>query len=307
MNIVLPTSPDYFSSFLPSLLTQMHDAFVEGGIMTLCKGFVRGVELIASEGVWSAAFLLVLIPLIFRLNQQYAAGEKGSLFHFAPVFGFLAALAPLTPFFIIANPWFSLRNTAASFLGLGLIADYFLRLIFRKRTSVICAVFASVCMIASVSELYDYRMTALHNEKVAQTIIQADEEYDLKGAVGILGLNESYLSDQNYEYHDHVLGSHGSDWALEGLLRYYLGTTIDYDPCPLSLDGEYYSVAWNRSIKDVTRFDLLLLYDHEGGTIEPLRLDSSQGEHLMYDEAGNLRVRIWEDDSGDVYSEVYDK
>ena len=54
MNWILPTDPSYFTTFLPSLRRQLYDAFVKGGIMTLCKGFVRGVKLIFTEGIWSA-------------------------------------------------------------------------------------------------------------------------------------------------------------------------------------------------------------------------------------------------------------
>lgn len=298
MEIILPWQEGYFDSFLPSLLTQMRMAFVEGGKLTLTKGLRRGVELIFSEGVWAAALIPVLGAAIFRAAAK-AKGSRGESDLWALVFGFLAALAPLTPFFIIASPWFSLRNTVPSFLGLALLLDWLLRKFTRNHTAVLTSVFACVCLVASVSELYDYRMTTTGNEQVVRAVMLADETYDLHGKVGILGLNDSYLEDQNFKYHDHILSAHASDWALVGALRYFDGNAAtDYTPTPLPTNGAVFWNAWNRTVRDVTQYDQLLLYDHEAQTMELLTLVPGEEEQLLYFSDGTLCARIFSDEQG---------
>ena len=43
--------------------------------------------------------------------------------------GVLLAVAPVTPFFDLGNPWFSLRGTVTSFAGIALMADALLGLL----------------------------------------------------------------------------------------------------------------------------------------------------------------------------------
>lgn len=297
MNIILPTDPTYFSDHWPRLTKQLDECFLDGGWLTFGKGFQRGAELIVQEGLWPAVLIAVLAVVIF-LGARKWPGERTKLFHLAPVFGILAALAPVTPFLIIAKPWVCLRNTVPSFLGLAILADYLLRLLLKNRTASVTALFAAVCMVASVSELYDYHFVAQTNEQVARAILAVDEELDLRGSVGILGLNQGYAEDQNYLYHDHVMSAHGSAWALTGLVRYYdADGEIDFAPTPLAVDQEHYWNYWNKSTRDVTVYDTLLLYDHDTAAMEPLTVQHGDGEEwMLYDEAGVLRARVWQDE-----------
>ena len=306
MQIVLPTDPAYFTDHLPKLLKQLKECFLDGGWLTLVRGFRRGLELIVGEKLWAAALIAVLAVLIFLWGRKWP-GDRTKLLHLAPIFGFLAALAPITPFLIIAKPWVCLRSTVPSFLGLALLADYLLRLILKNRTAALTAVLAAVCMVASVSELHDYHMVARTNAQVAQAILDADEELELRGRVGILGLNQLYQQDQNFLYHDHVMSAHASDWALTGLVRYYAPDgVISFVPTPLAVDQEHYWYSWNKSTRDVTAYDTLLLYSHEAGTLEPLTVTAAEGEQwLLHDAAGVLRARVWQDEKGFGNIELY--
>lgn len=307
MNTILPTDPDYFTTFLPNLLNQMGMSFLDGGWLTLSWGLSRGLEILFREGVWAALLIPVAAVCMFFSDKACRCDEKGKFYHLAPVFGFLAALAPLTPFFIIAKPWFSLRNTAASFLGLALMADYLVRVVLRNRTAVVTALAAALCLTASVSELYDYKATADNNARVAEAVIAADEAMDLTGSVGILGLNQNYALDQNYYYHDHVLSAHASGWSLTGLLRFYQnGAELDFEPTPLPTDGEYYWNVWNESVRRVEQYDTLLLYDHATGSITPLTAQEAEGEWLLYFSDGTPCGRVWEDASGYGHIDFFD-
>ncbi len=294
MNLMLPTDEAYFTSFLPTLLGQLKSCFLEGSTAILGDGLVRSLELIAQKQIWPVMGVGFVLAGVLCLDCRDVGGSWRAL---APVFGILAALAPLTPFFVLANPWFGLRNMVPSFLGIALVVDWLARLVLRHRAVVLAGVLAAVCMIASVGELYDYRTVADHNERVAQTILAADGDWT--GSVGILNLNQSYHPEQNFCYHDHVASAHVSDWGLEGLLRYYDGgAELSYKPVPLSADEEYYWNAWTKSTRDVTAYDALYLYDHAEGTLVPLTVTLGEGEWQLWFADGTLCARIWEDDQG---------
>lgn len=302
MNLIFPWQEGYFTTFLPTLLQQMQICFLDGGWATFVPGFFRGLELLFETGSFPilSPLLLAVIPLILLVGKQHSAETKGTSAFWTLIFGFLAFLAPLTPFFILAKPWFCLRNTVPSFLGFALVLDWAARKLTKNRTAALTAVFAAVCLIASISELHDYRVVAKTNEQVATAILQADETTDFSGRVGILGLNQSYNMDQNFTYHDHVLSAHCSDWALEGLVRYYDGRPqIDFHPTPLAVDGEHYWYSWDAATKNVAAYETLLLYTHEAGTLEPLTVQTAgELEWLLYDETGTLCARVWQDEWG---------
>ena len=48
--LVLPDSPYYWDVFLPQVLGQIKKAFLEGGLLTLGKGFIRGIQILLSHG-----------------------------------------------------------------------------------------------------------------------------------------------------------------------------------------------------------------------------------------------------------------
>lgn len=307
MELILPGDPAYFTDFLPQLFSQLRRAFLEGGWTILTRGFVRGLEILVRQKLWA------LIPLAAAVLLLWLCDRRGSVRAgcvpgwMCPVFAVLAAVAPITPFFVIDNPWFSLRNTFAAFLGLGLLADWVLRLVLKNRTAFLTAAVSTVFLVVSVSEIHDYHAVSENNYKVAQAVIAADETYDLEGTVGILGMNTSYVSDQNFLYHAHVTSAHSAGWSLEGLVRYYTGGgKLDYKPTPLATDEAYYWTAWNRYLRDVTAYDTLLLYDHASGSMEHLNLQSGEGEWLLYFDDGSFCARIWEDAWGAGFIEFAD-
>lgn len=296
MNLILPNDPTFFTTHLDSLTNQLKAVFLEGGKLTMTRGFVRGLELIVSEGLWAAVLIPVLAVGVYLLLRRFSS-ETVSLGWMEPIFGILAFIAPLTPFVILAKPWLCLRSAVPSFLGLALLADWLVRLILRKRTAALTAIFAAVCMIASVSELYDYHSVAQTNEQVAAAILSADEAYDFTGKVGIVGLNQLCTQEQNYRYRDHVMSAHASDWALTGLVRYYARQPeIDFTPVPLATDAEAFWYTWSKPAKNLDNFGTLLLYDHARAALEPLTAERGEGEEwFLYDESGTLRARVWEE------------
>lgn len=305
MEIILPGKGYYMDTFLPALLPQIGAAFFKGGWMTLAKGFVRGIALTFRERIYSVILIVPAVVGLFHVFGKEENTRRAEMPHLAPVVGFLAALAPVTPFFIIANPWFSLRNTVPSFLGAALLLDYLVRLVCRDKAKLLAAAFAGICLVASVSELYDYRETTQNDVQAVQSILDAGERYDLSGDVGILNMNPSRLADQNYRYHDHIVGVTNSDWSLYGALVHYAGKELDFQPYPLATVGDTFWAAWNREYKDISRFEHMFYFDEETGSLQKLSVVSSEHEYLLYFEDGSLCARIWDEGEPYGYVELY--
>lgn len=301
--IALPTNAYYFHTFLPDVLSQMRDAFLGGGFYTLVKGFKRGFLLLFQENMWIYAIVLALLLLLlfFVVRRQ----EKGqSRRHgIALLFGFLLALAPVTPFFLLAERWFSLRGTVVSLCGLALMADTLWRLCVRRLRNGplleagLVVLMAFTCCVASVSEMYDYRQTTENDTAVVSAIadrLHEDgyESRDLR--IGILGVEASYLYNQNFFYHEHIHGVTESSWALSGMLEAVTGCARNVTPIPA------YPMyrAWNRTSMLPETFDVLYYYDFESSSIQRIYAEKAEnGTYTVRDEKNRYLGYIWEENN----------
>lgn len=296
-------SPYYFNVFLPDLLGQLKSAFLGGGFYTLVKGFVRGFLLIIAERRWDfLAVTLALSGLVYFLpkiapkkEDQWSQQEK--IKKFQPILGFVVGfilfLAPISIFFVLSNPWFSLRGTVTSFCGIALMIDSLCTFIFQKippryplQVGIAMALaFGSV--VASVSELADYRDTYYDDYQVAATLYPHMSSMKTGEKVAVLGLEGSYLEDQNFLYHEHVHGVTQSDWAMSGRMTEYRGEP-GASVTPLSvLNPAYYSYHGEGYRPD--NFDALFYYDHQKVRATPLTLKVISEEYYeFYDRLGNL-------------------
>ncbi|MBQ8509099.1 MAG: hypothetical protein IJ493_04245 [Clostridia bacterium] len=180
MDIILPTSAWYFDTFLPDLLRQIGAAFLKGGVLTLVLGFFRGLTvcfggiggvicLLASLSVGAGIYFLIPNSMKEKLPAQRIG---------VWIWGVLLFLAPITPYFIIDSPWFSLRATVPSFIGAGLLIDALLRLILRRERiyAIFCAGIAAVCLIAGISEVNDYHAIGEYDDAVVDEIFDKADQ-----------------------------------------------------------------------------------------------------------------------------------
>lgn len=297
MELVLPNSPYYFNTFLPEVCRQIYGALVQGGFWTLVRGFSRGVGLVARDrAVWYLLPVLALCALLFYLARSPADDRPRWIG--LPV-GLLLALAPLAPFLVIANPWFSFRGAVFSLVGLALIADLLCGWIFRKRTGpAICtAVLAFVCCVAGVSELHDYRETYLNDRRAGETILASAELGAPDDRIGVLGLEPSFLTTQNYFFHEHIHGVTESDWALTGMLQEMYGGNDFGAVTPLSSDQLWQ--AWNWESHRLESFDRLYFYDYASNTVQPVTMtQTGEKSYDLFTTDGALFARAYEDASG---------
>lgn len=302
MQWMLPNSAYYFKTFLPDLLGQIKSVFWDGNWQTVGKGFLRGAEIIIQDGAVWFALLLVGLCLAFGRSitvSQKSETAKGSL-PLALAVGSLLAIAPLAPFFILGNPWFSFRGAVFSFPGLALVADVLFTALWCRwkkgwiLSSAVTASIALVFCVAGISELHDYKQTTENDHRVADAIISQTDLSDSAQKIGLLGVEQSFLEDQNYFWHEHIHGVTESNWALSGLLQYKLKRKDLPTIVPLQAEEIYR--AWNYEANRIDGFDLLYYYDYENNTF--LLLQARQtGERSfdLYTEEGVLLGRVAEE------------
>jgi hypothetical protein len=248
---VSPFTAYFWANQLPHVLKQFTAAFAGGGLLTLFKGAVRGAALIVSDGKLAFGLLTLLcaaLTFIYVNAKKHAPGEA---FDFAGsaashrlaeplIVGLILAATPLAPHVLKANPWFSLRGTVCSLPGIALCVQVFVNRCappINKRlnhlnsakyiSAAACALFVLTAFCATASEINDYKLTYEQDTAVMSALSGALELGNVTGRVALVNVEPSYLSDQNFSYHEHIHGVTESDWALSGALYAYSGGTLN--------------------------------------------------------------------------------
>ena len=299
-------SVSYFTGKVPEVLGQLRSVFVGGGFYTLVKGAWRGAKIFAAQpNFLFAAVVLALCAALYgvarvRGGETAAEGETRARPRAALVMGALLALAPLAPFFLLVETWFSFRGAVMSFAGLALIADTLLRLVLNsgaakprlggERTgAAITAVIALICCVAAISELSDYRDTTAHDMAFVGLLADTVLDVDSEARIAILNVEPSYLENQNYVYHEHIHGITESGWALYGGLEARVGFDNVRSVTPLPRNPMYR--PWNCAVSRLENFDVLYLY-LDGALIEVTA--QAQG---VFTREGEYVGYVWEEDN----------
>ena len=297
--LALPNTPYYWQSFLPEIVRQIGSVFLKGGCLTLVKGFRRGLPIALAHLPWLIAAAAGCAALAWAALRRRAdtAGGGDAVAGPLPTFfaGALLALAPVTIFFFLANPWFTVRGAAPSLLGIGLMADALAQWLLPRRRrvhAVLAGVLTLVFLVAPLSELQDYRDTYEADQTAARVILDALADAPADAEIGVLGLEPTYLPDQNYYYHGHITGCTGATWSFSGLLTAVHGSRDHPEVTPLPSAPMYR--AWNAEVTRPENFDLFYYYD--GQSLRPVTLERT-GAHSysVYETDGALLGRIWED------------
>ena len=297
---VLPFSSYYWKSFFPLVLEQLKSAFAGGGIYTIAKGAKRGAAMLLADKNWIyAAALIVLAFLFYRLARRDDGRCGRKLANV--IVGVLLAVAPLAPFFVAGNVWFSLRGTVCSFCGIALVADAVVAfLVCRTKkpgemAAVVAVAAVLVFCVASVSELHDYRETTKNDAAFTDILydrLKADARLDGSTDIAVLNVEPSYLEDCNYLWHEHIHGVTESDWALSGALECRADIKKPPKVTPMPANPMYQ--PWNHDTMQLDRFDVIYLYDGEKLTEANIAPEGS-GWRLK-DVSGASLGYTWEED-----------
>lgn len=295
MELLYPNTPYYFNVFLPDLARQIGMSFLSAGVRTTFVGFWRGL-VSCFTGSWlygiAAAGLAVWYGILHWPRHRRAVVSVEGWAR-ALVWGLLLFIAPITPFFVIARPYFSLRSTVPSFVGAAILIDLLFRALIRRRRAMaaVSGAMVFVCLLGCASEIGDYKATAKADRVLAEAIMERESE--LYGRVGILNVKEFPVTGQNYPYHEHVASVAAADWTLSAKLAAMKGTPLSFDAVPLTVEDPFYRL-WNRDMKRIGGFDQLWLW--EDGELIPLTAEriGEQDYRLNYPD-GTLWAEIREE------------
>ena len=295
MELLYPNTPYYFNVFLPDLARQIGMSFLSAGVRTTFVGFWRGL-VSCFTGSWlygiAAAGLAVWYGILnWPRHRRAVVSVEG--WARALWWGVLLFIAPITPFFVIARPYFSLRSTVPSFVGAAILIDLLFRALIRRRRAMaaVSGAMVFVCLLGCASEIGDYKATAKADRVLAEAVMERESE--LYGRVGILNVKEFPVMGQNYPYHEHVASVAAADWTLSAKLAAMKGTPLSFEAVPLVVEDPFYRL-WNRDVKRIGGFDQLWLW--EDGELIPLTAEriGEQDYRLNYPD-GTLWAEIREE------------
>lgn len=300
--LILPTVPSYWTVFLPNILGQLRDVFLKGGFFTLVKGFVRGARLIGSGQLLLWALVLAAVCGGFFLAARRPAEEDGpERTALALLAGLLLTAGPVSLFLVLRDGWFSMRGAVTSFPGLALLADTAVLWLWdrlplrREGLALVAAAAAFVFCVAGASEVTDYRDNYESDQYAARLTLDALAADGLgrdAGRIGVLNLAESYLPNQNFFYHDHILGCTASDWAFTGLLAAVGGEDV---PAVTPLHPFLVYREWNRAGNHPAGFSVLYWFD--GAALTRVELEETgENTYQVLDRDGRVLAHLWEKD-----------
>lgn len=312
MKVIWPTTSRYFHEFLPQLWEQIRSVFFEAGIAITGKGFLRGIVQILRDGAWFYLFCVVAASvLLYFLTRCYRQTRSKPITRRGLSLGVACALlltaAPVSIFFILDQPWISLRAAVTSFVGFALLADILCHALFRRRqvlSGILAAVLVFVFSVASVSELHDYKMTC-EKDRAVVAVINETLSPDYRPA-GILNLKSSYLEEQNYDYHEHIHGVTGSDWALSGAAIALSSYDGDFEPViPYEIRDGFCYRPWEAGTRNLDLLNTLWWYDESENRLIPLSRQGSVTEGWEVTSAdGTIHCIIRQDEQGGGHIEM---
>lgn len=289
MELFLPWQEDWTGSVALSAANQIYSG-LKGSFWGLCgKGLIKGFRILFTEPniLWMICAVL-LCAALFLLARTDERGEKPR-YTWELLCGLFLTAAPLAIFFLI-SPWIGLRNLVTSLCGLALICDALFDLLFSRVKSkrlvqaVVVTVLALMCSVASISEIKDYRTTYLADTAVAKSVA------DTAGPGGtgyILNVNDSYIPDCCFNFHEHGNGVTSSDWALSGAVQRYTG---------LAEGGVTPVSNWETVSADLETAGTAPLYFYQDGKCWPVRREAvSETEWCLITDAGEKGILRWQD------------
>lgn len=218
----------------PEILSHLQYMINElGNIVADCfytlnvNGIARGFALL-----WEKFFFLIISLVLAAVVAVFyrKAENKNKKDWFVYLFSAVIIFAPLSILFVTEGAALPYRTVYISLIGAAILIDYLVSLVPANRiVSGIC-VFAFVFALsgACVSEMADYRKTAIIDKKICQGIAENIDESVITGERGcyLVGAKRAYMQT-NALRGEHIISVTSSDWALTGAARYYFGGYVN--------------------------------------------------------------------------------
>lgn len=285
---------------LLGILSQCKEVFVDSLVMIFTNGLVRGAEIIWQDKAFVFVGILVIVCIFVYKFQKRDNAPKQKLW-IGLLVAFLLVIAPITPFFVLPNPWIGLRNAVCSFVGMalffGIIFTYVLRN--KKAQSVVGTVICALFIVCGVSEIHDYRQTYFDDTRVIMAV--ADIAEDSGKNIAVIGIEPSFLTEQNFAYHEHIHGVTDSNWALTGAVNAKLGHKNEATIMPISVKNPYHE--WDKEQKQLRDFDSV--YYYKDGTVTYLLAENTGGDNYDLYMGDKLFASLNDEDNLGVFT-IYD-
>ena len=269
--VMLPFEAEYTSRVLiPSLVSvgEAAGAFLPN---VFIRAFRRGIETVAADrAVLYILFAAAITALAFAFARRRATpGQPQKRSALALLWGAVFMLAPLLVFFIKKDSTVGISGIVPCLCGAALIIDTLCRSVtFKSRFAegILIALTVFFSLIASVSEISDYRATMEFDRKAADSVIAlaedsfAPDEVNAGTRIAIINMADSPGTEQNYSCGTHISSAVGDTRCFTGLLRAVSGN--GEFPCVtvMSVDEDgYFYYGGDSDEFRIENFDVLFV------------------------------------------------
>lgn len=200
-------------------------------IKLMKNGFVRGLKLlIENKSIFYLLITVGLSTLIGIISYKLSRDEKQPYKSpkyalYSILFGSITFWIPLVLNSLLATIWICNRNVFPSFIGLALIIEGLLALIFRNKLGHIIkgsllGLLTFIFVIVNISEIDDYKKASDIDHNIATQMIEHFDDAILSGERKVMFFSgsSSYI-EQNSYHHDHIHNVTTSNWAMTGAIR----------------------------------------------------------------------------------------
>ena len=189
------------------------------------KGFYRGMTLIESPLQWIALIIVIVITIVIflllltnRLNFEHTHQKNYLL---CITIGFILAISPFMPFYILQNSFMSPRTIYPAIFGMAIVLDTFLTMISSTiKLHILKAVISIILIIPFfiiyIAEVNNFKLLEEVDTAVMSNFLEEFENSAIDQKSTII------LFNTQYTYADTTTKSHrlenitSSDWALIG-------------------------------------------------------------------------------------------
>lgn len=190
----------------------------KAGTELIMNGFWRGLERIRSDKaiVWTLT-LALLIVMFFVTSPKIGLKKSGTIKKLC--LGLVLAAVSMLPF-VISRGSLNFRNAVPALVGVALMLDGLLPVLFRRATPVVLGVCTVCFSIVAVSEVCDYDLTAKRDMEIIQLAAQnalAEHETDFETVV--CSCTAPVRFEQNTSFNDHIISIRGSAWGMTGPVK----------------------------------------------------------------------------------------
>lgn len=311
--ITLSMIPERISAILGTVRT----IFIRNQKLLMTMDSSRGFQLVLEDGAYFFLLLIILTALAVgiafwigedvnkegneEMDRRIHKNRKISWW-LQVVIGIVFAVLPYSPFLVLNQGGWDLRNAFPSVLGIAIAADAVVGFCHKFRwprllLSMFVSFIALVFLVVHVSVLAFYKEVSERDRLTGESILAMSEGFGVaEGHKNLAVFDPKYTySNANYLYGSSIAGGTAANWSMTGLLRALSGN--------LRLPMVYHlpdGVNLGDSINDIEE-SFLVVIDHEGKVIQLEFEKLNEDTMVLTTESGERFGQILRMENGFVY------